>query len=134
MTDKGRESRELQMPMNTLDQMGDDEPIFFNELKHASWNILYENPGTDYSDWIAMLTEQYPAEVVDALGSDPNEVYPALADLWDTGCYEDAETGECHTFKEWAEYFATNRSIELYNMPIEAKREISRLEALKFPK
>ncbi len=108
--------------------------LAMDELKAAAFEFLFLNPGSGFSDWRQGLIEQYPAEVVDALGSDPNEVYPALADLWGTGCYEDAETGECHTFKEWAEYFATDRSIELYNMLIEAKREISRLEPLKFPK
>lgn len=101
---------------------------FMDDLKQAGWNILHENPGTECGDWISILMEQYPAEVVDALGSHPAETYASLEDMWDTADYEDPETGECHTFKEWAEYFATDRSVELYDMLVEAKHEISRSE------
>ena len=33
--------------------------------------------------------------------------------------------------EDWAEYFATERSVELYDLLVEAKREIRRLEAEK---
>lgn len=104
---------------------------FWSELKQAGWNILHENPGTECGDWIAMLIEQYPTEVVDALGTNPMEVEAQLCDLWDCNDFEDEETGECHSFATWAEYFATDRSIELYDMLVDAKREISRLETLQ---
>lgn len=141
MTDEERELRKLQMLMNAMNTLNqdnqddeDDEPDFYGELKQAAWNILHENPGTDCGDWISMLMEQYPLEVVDAIGSHPAETHASLEDMWDTEDYEDADTGECHSFKEWAEYFATDWSIELYDMLTEAKREISRLEASKPPK
>ena len=55
MTDEERELRKLQMLMNaigTLDQDNeDDEPDFYGELKQCAWNILYENPGTEFGDW-----------------------------------------------------------------------------------
>lgn len=35
-----------------------------------------------------------------------------------------------HTFREWAEYFATERSVELYDLLVEAKRKIKRLESV----
>lgn len=120
--------------MKLLGIVRDDAPSFFDELKEAAWYILHENPGTDCGDWISMLIEQYPTEVVDALGANPIEVEAQLCDMWDCKDWEDEETGECHTFKEWAEYFATDRSVELYDMLVETKREISRLEALKMPK
>ncbi|MCM1021564.1 MAG: hypothetical protein NC343_04900 [Muribaculum sp.] len=102
---------------------------FWYELKQAAWNILHENPGTECGDWITMLIEQFPMEVVDALGSDPFDVNAQLCDLWDCNDYEDEVTGECHSFATWAEYFATDRSVELYDMYAEAKAKISRLEA-----
>lgn len=101
------------------------------DLKQAAWNILHENPGTECGDWIAMLVEQYPTEVVDALGANPFEVESQLSDMWDCNDWEDKETGECHSFATWAEYFATDRSVELYDMLAEAKREIKRFGALR---
>ncbi len=73
--------------------------------------------------------EQYPTEVVDAIGSHPAATYASLADMWETEDYEDDETGECHSFKDWAEYFATDRSIELYDMLADARRKIKAIDA-----
>lgn len=121
---------EMASLVEALDNMLDEEePDFYEELKQCAWNILHENPGTEFGDWATMLMEQYPTEVVDAIGSHPTEAYASLTDMWDTEDYEDTETGECHTFKDWSEFFATNRSIELYNLLAEARREIRRLEA-----
>ncbi len=108
----------------------EDEPDFYEELKQCAWNVLRENPGYSFDEWVQTLMEQYPAEVVDAIGSHPAETYASLADMWDFGDYEDTETGECHAFKDWAEYFATDRSIELYNQLAESRSEIKRLETL----
>ncbi|MBD5283354.1 MAG: hypothetical protein HDS31_01915 [Bacteroides sp.] len=112
----------------------EEEPDFFAELKEAAWNVLHENPGCDFGEWQSTLVEEYPSEVVDALGSNPFDVYPALSDLWDCYDFEDPDTGECHTFANWAEFFATDRSVELYDMLVDARREIKRLQALKFSK
>lgn len=131
MSDEDIQLRKLQMLMNAfnaLKQSEDDEQDYFAELKRAAWNVLHENPGTEFGDWQHMLIKQYPAEVVDALGTNPPEVYAQLSDMWDCMDFEDEQTGECHTFQEWAEYFATDRSVELYDKLSEAKREISRFK------
>ena len=75
--------------------------------------------------------EQYPTEVVDAVGSHPAEAYASLADLWDTVDFEDKATGEYHKFNEWADYFATEQSIELYDLLAEARNEIKHLKSNK---
>lgn len=92
------------------------------ELKEAAWNVLHENPGSEFGDWKSELISQYPAEVVDALGTDSEEVYARLADWWDSEDYEDPSTGMCERFRDWAEYFATKRSVELYDMLAEETR------------
>jgi len=107
---------------------GCTEDEFNAELKEAVWNILHENPGSDFGDWQDMLIEQYPTEVVDALGTNPPEVYAELSDWWESMGYDDGVTDLCYTFRDWAEYFATERSVELYDLLVEAKREIRRLE------
>lgn len=121
--------------IKTLDEMLDEEePDFFGELKEAAWDVLHENPGYGFDEWVQTLIEQYPTEVVDAIGSHPAETYASLADMWDTEDYEDMVTEVCHTFKDWAEYFATDQSVELYDLLAEAKREISRLKTQKTQK
>lgn len=121
---------EITSIVEALDNMLDDEdPDFHGELKQCAWNILHENPGYGFDEWVQSLMEQYPLEVVDAIGSHPAETYALLADMWDTEDYEDADTGERHAFKDWAEIFATDRSIELYDLLTEARRDIKRIEA-----
>ncbi len=129
MTDEQRELDKLQIFLHSVESLDDEEPDFYGDLKEAAWNVLHENPGYGFDEWVQTLMEQYPSEVVDAIGSHPAETYASLADIWDSEDYEDAETGECHTFKDWAEYFATDQSIELYDLLAEARREIKRLEA-----
>lgn len=118
---KGEEKQEEEL---------DEENNFYAELKEAAWNILHENPGSDIGDWKQLLIEQYPTEVVDALGTNPPEVFAELSDWWDSMGYDDSITELCYTFRDWAEYFATERSVELYDLLVEAKREIRRLESV----
>lgn len=106
-----------------------EQDPFLTELKEAAWNVLHENPGCGFDEWVQTLMEQYPTEVVDAIGSHPAETYATLTDMWETEDFEDTDTEECHTFAEWAEVFATDRSVQLYDSLAEDKREISRLKA-----
>ena len=134
-----KDLKKLNMLMNAFNEVKAEEnqeeeeeaPDFYADLKEAAWNILHENPGTDFGDWQMMLIEQYPTEVVDALGTNPPEVFAELSDWWDYMDYDDGVLEIPHTFREWAEYFATERSVELYDLLVEAKREIRRLEAEK---
>lgn len=135
MTDETKynvSDEELASLVKALDEMLDEEePDFYGELKTAAWNVLHENPGYGFDEWVQTLMDEYPTEVVDAIGSHPAETYASLADMWDSEDYEDTGTGECHTFKDWAEYFATDRSVELYDRLAEAQGEIRRFEARK---
>ena len=111
------------------EQDEDDDPGFFDELKQGAWNVLHENPGCDCGDWIAILMEQYPTELVDAIGSHPAETYAQLEDWWECEEYEDDILQRSLTFSEWAEYFATERSVELYDILAEEKCEKSHFSA-----
>lgn len=113
---------EVKAEENQEDEL-DEAPDFYADLKEAAWNILHENPGTDFGDWQMMLIEQYPTEVVDALGTNPPEVFAELSYWWDCMDYDDGVLEIPHTFREWAEYFATERSVELYDLLVEAKRK-----------
>ena len=126
-----KDLKKLNMLMNAFNEVKAEEnqeeeeeaPDFYADLKEAAWNILHENPGTDFGDWQMMLIEQYPTEVVDALGTNPPEVFAELSDWWDCMDYDDGVLEIPHTFREWAEYFATERSVKLYDLLVEAKRK-----------
>lgn len=126
-----KDLKKLQMAWHAFNEVKAEEsqeeeeeaPDFYADLKEAAWNILHENPGTDFGDWQMMLIEQYPTEVVDALGTNPPEVFAELSDWWDCMDYDDGVLEIPHTFREWAEYFATERSVELYDLLVEAKRK-----------
>lgn len=133
--DNNKDLTKLKMLMNAINEVKEDEELddevdFYEELKEAAWNILHENPGTDFGDWQYMLIEQYPTEVVDALATNPLDVFAELSDWWNSMGYDDDITDVCYTFRDWAEYFATERSVELYDLLVEAKREIKRLEGV----
>lgn len=114
----------------TLEEMLYDEaPDFIQELKDAAWNVLKENPGIDCPEWIDILIRQYPTEVVDAFGSNPPEVHHQLTDMWEME-YTDNRTGDWHSFAEWAEYFATDRSVELYELYSDVKEELNRTKTV----
>lgn len=128
-----KELDKLRMLWQAVESLDEDEPDFYAELKEAGWNVLHENPGYGYDEWVQTLMEQYPTEVVDAIGSHPAEAYASLSDMWDSEDYTDEDTGECHTFAEWSEYFATDRSVTLYDLLAEERREKRRLRHQEKP-
>lgn len=83
------------------------------EIKAAAFEYLLLNPGSDFGDWQDGMLEQYPDDVVDALGNNPPEVFAAFADLWEAD-YTDPRTGIEQSIKNWALAFATEQSVDLY--------------------
>lgn len=109
--------------------MNDDDFLDFNqELKDAAWNVLHDNPGSDYNDWEQTLLEQYPTEVVDALGTSPEDVFAQLADWWENWTYEDENTGICETFQDWSLIFANEQTVMLYEQLAELSAKLPRTE------
>lgn len=62
--------------------MKDIETEFIEDLYEASRNVLLEHPGCDMESWMEFLFEEYPTEVVDALGVDEDEVMDNLREIW----------------------------------------------------
>lgn len=98
-----------------------------DELKAAAFEYLLLNPGSEFGDWQQGLIEQYPIEVVDALGSNPDEVYSDLAGLWETD-YIDPKTGMGQKLSEWSMSFANDYSVGIYNLLIDARRKLEQYE------
>ena len=103
---------------------------FVGELQEAAWAVLKSNPGTGMAEWIELLFEQYPAEVIDALGTDEETVRGTLSWWWTCEVFTDKKTGMTETYRDWAAYFSTERSVKLYEMLSDARLEIRRLERL----
>ena len=103
-----------------------------DELKAAAFEYLLLNPGSDFGDWQNGLIEEYPAEVADALGTNPGEVYAALADLWESE-YEDPKTGIWQDFHEWAECFCNDASVGIYYYLVDACTDLKRM-GREFPR
>lgn len=83
------------------------------ELKASAFEVLLLNPGCDQAEWADILVGQYGTEVVDAYGTDPEEAYASLADLWESP-YFDKNSGLEYDFKTWAEAFATDAAVQMY--------------------
>lgn len=101
------------------------------ELKEAAFEYLLLNPGTEFGDWQQGLVSDYPAEVVDALGSSPAEVCAGLADLWERD-YVDPKTNIEQKFSEWAESFATEPAVGIYYFLVDACADLKRM-GRRFP-
>lgn len=111
--------------MENIHNGAEEEPDFYTELKEAAWNILHENPGTDCGEWMNMLVEQYPSEVVDALGNIPDEVYCDLADLWESD-YCDPATDIEQKFSEWAECFCNESTVGSYYYLVDSCQKLKK--------
>lgn len=90
---------------------GMDETL--DELKAAAFEVLLLNPGSEQSDCAKMLVEQYGTELIDAYGTDPAEIYHALADLWESPYY-DRNTDLEYTYETWALALHTEQSVDMY--------------------
>lgn len=87
----------------------------YDELKEIAWNVLHDEPGCECGDWINELIWNYSTEVAETLCCDPDEAYEQLSDWWDCMDYEDVRTGMCERYRDWAEYFCNEKSVELYD-------------------
>lgn len=105
-----------------LDLFSDEDSYNpMDELKAAAFECLLLHPGSEFDDWQTRLISDYPAEVVDALGENPAEVYSDIADLWETD-YWDPKSDIEQKFCDWALAFATEQSVDIYYRLLEAKR------------
>ena len=80
------------------------------------WLLLYNNPGSNFTEWAGRLLSYYGAFIKNNYGTDPIEVFEALCHIWGKETFKEKSSGiEC-TYKEWSEYFSTEKSKELYDI------------------
>lgn len=98
---------------------------FMKELMEAFFEFLLLRPGSTLDDTQEFMY-RYPAEVVDALGSDPEAACQGIADLWES-VYLDPATGLEQKFSEWANSFATEEAVGIYYRLVDACRDLKRM-------
>lgn len=96
------------------------------ELQEAAFEYLLLNPGSEFGDWQQGLISDYPTEVVDALGTTPEEVNANLADLWESD-YCDPKTGLEQKFSEWAMSFANEYAVGIYYYLVDTSTDLRRM-------
>lgn len=111
--------------MNEKFSYNETDPLT-QELREAAFEYLLLNPGTEFGDWQQGMIDLYPAEVVDALGTDPEEVNADLADLWESD-YTDFNTGIEQKFSEWALSFANEYAVGVYYFLLEACKDLRKM-------
>lgn len=88
------------------------EEELLNELRNAAFEVLLLHPATTRETWVQTLIEQYPAEVIDALGTDTKQTRERLNKMW---CEDYTDTaGNTRSYAEWAALFATESDISNY--------------------
>lgn len=98
---------------------------FTDTLKVAAFEYLLLNPGSEFGNWQKGLIEDYPTEVFDALGNNPDEVQSELADLWERE-YLDPKTDIEQKFSEWAESFANESAVGVYYYLVDACADLKK--------
>lgn len=107
------------------------QDTLMDELQEAAFEYLLLNPGSEFGDWQQGLISDYPTEVVDALGTNPEKVNASLADMWESD-YEDPKTGVAQKFSEWAMSFANEYAVGVYYFLVDACTDLKRM-GRKFP-
>lgn len=114
LADAVQEVQEEQYEQYVPDEFEDDDDETLEEMMRCAFEALLLNPGCDFGDWQQILIQDYGTEVADAYGSsNPPEVFGELRDLWDAPYY-DPNSGLEYDYKEWAEAFATEQSVQMY--------------------
>ncbi len=83
------------------------------ELRAAAFETLLFFPGQTFDTWQKILLLEYTSEVVDVLGSNPEDVQEGLAELWDSE-YEDECTGITKKYCEWAVLLKNQAMVDYY--------------------
>ena len=85
---------------------------FLNELHHAAFEVLLLHPATTRETWVQTLMEQYPAEVIDALGTGTETTRERLNKMWSEDYTDTA--GETLSYADWAALLATEEDVNNY--------------------
>lgn len=116
--------RDVQDEQDDLDEFDEIRDETLEKLKHSAFEALLLNPGSEFGDWQQTLICEYPSEVVDAYGRNPEDAFASLSDLWETP-YEDTASGLEYTFETWAQCICNEAAVQMYYDFIEKLNNVS---------
>lgn len=130
--ERGKELEKLKLLMNAMRSNDMMESLEWEqELREGAWLLLHNEPGLDREEWKRELISQYPTEVVDTFGTDPEGAYATMDDWWESETYKDENTGLCETYQGWSLIFANEKSVMVFDELSRLKLKLSRLRLLK---
>ena len=88
------------------------------ELRAAAFETILFFPGLTFETWQKILLLEYTSEVVEALGSNPEDVCEGLTELWEN-VYEDECTGIAKKYSEWAALLKNQAMVDYYRKLVE---------------
>lgn len=88
------------------------------ELRAAAFETLLFFPGQTFESWKKILLLEYTSEVVEALGSNHEDVEEGLVQLWES-VYEDECTGIAKKYSEWADLLKNQAMADYYKKLVE---------------
>lgn len=112
MNNEDNDFKKMSLLMKAI-QQADEQTDTLEELKSAAFEVLLLNPGCEQSDWADILIEQYGTELIDAYGTNPQDVYASLAELWESP-YFDKNSGLEYDYKTWSEALWTDAAVQMY--------------------
>jgi len=83
------------------------------DLHESAFEALMLHTGCDKDTWFEVMFEEYGIDIIDAYGTDEEEVMAAVSNLWNEP-YHDDRSGQTHTFAEWAGIFKDEQAVEEY--------------------
>ena len=104
--------RKLALLMKAVTEMNKQEDAL-EELKSAAFEVLLLNPGCEQEDWAHILIGQYGTELIDAYGTNPQDVHDALVKLWKSP-YLDKCSGLEYDYHTWAQALCTDAAVQMY--------------------
>lgn len=121
-------------PMKQIEEdllrIGDDtdgSQVEVNEiwarLHKSAFDAIYDNCISERDGFINCMIDSHWEEVEDCFSNE--QIEGGLADLWETGDYEDPATSICMRYCLWGDFFAHPHAYDVYDALVEARRNLT---------
>lgn len=104
----------------------DDESVSMNtdweRLHKSAFDAIYDNCIYSCDGFINSMIDSHWEEVEACYSNE--QIEGGLADLWETGDYDDPNTGICMPYHMWGDFFAHPRGYDVYEALAKARRDL----------
>lgn len=111
--------------LKIADEMDDDTvevKDIWMRLHKSAFDAIYDNCIGSCEGFINSMIDSHWEEVEDCFSNE--QIEGGLADLWETGDYDDPATGICMRYHLWGDFFAHPHSYDVYDALAEARRTL----------